>query len=211
MKLVGGDPALDFVNTVGGRSSVGAGTRVRADKLVSYGDLVAFGRHRGILEASVARALVRRARRRPQAARHALRRAISFREALFRTLLAAAREERPGVADLGLVNAEVRAARARETLAPDDGALHWEWQTPAASLDAPLWPVARAAAALLTSDERKHVRPCDGAGCGWLFLDQSRGRRRRWCSMEDCGNLDKVRRFRRRHEGGKGAGQTHPQ
>jgi len=207
MKLVGGDPALDFVNTVGGRVRDGPRTRVRADKLASYGDLVAFGLHRGVLEAAVARALVRRAGRRPQAAREALRRAIAFREALYRTLLAAALEEPPARADLDLVNAEVRASRERETLATNGSALQWEWRSPAESLEAPLWPVARAAAALLTSDERRRVRPCDGEGCGWLFLDRSRGRRRRWCSMEDCGNVDKVRRFRRRHAGGEGTGR----
>ena len=32
--------------------------------------------------------------------------------------------------------------------------------------------------------------------CGWLFLDTSRGGRRRWCSMRVCGNREKVSRHR---------------
>ncbi len=32
--------------------------------------------------------------------------------------------------------------------------------------------------------------------CGWLFLDTSRGGRRRWCSMRTCGNREKVSRHR---------------
>jgi predicted RNA-binding Zn ribbon-like protein len=38
------------------------------------------------------------------------------------------------------------------------------------------------------------IRACDR--CGWLFLDSSRGGRRRWCSMDTCGNREKARRHR---------------
>jgi predicted RNA-binding Zn ribbon-like protein len=34
-----------------------------------------------------------------------------------------------------------------------------------------------------------------------MFLDTSRGRRRRWCRMGVCGNVSKVRRFRDRQRG----------
>lgn len=35
--------------------------------------------------------------------------------------------------------------------------------------------------------------------CGWLFVDQSKGRRRRWCSMAICGTSEKVKAFHRRN------------
>jgi predicted RNA-binding Zn ribbon-like protein len=38
------------------------------------------------------------------------------------------------------------------------------------------------------------VRACNR--CGWLFLDSSRGGRRRWCSMSTCGNREKASRHR---------------
>ncbi|WP_166347460.1 CGNR zinc finger domain-containing protein [Phytoactinopolyspora limicola] len=38
------------------------------------------------------------------------------------------------------------------------------------------------------------VRTCDR--CGWFFIDTSRGRRRRWCSMKTCGNQAKAARYR---------------
>ncbi|ADB53553.1 CGNR zinc finger domain-containing protein [Conexibacter woesei] len=41
----------------------------------------------------------------------------------------------------------------------------------------------------------ERVRAC--ARCGWLFLDSSRGGRRRWCSMSTCGNREKASRHRR--------------
>ncbi|MGV9376286.1 CGNR zinc finger domain-containing protein [Nonomuraea sp. NPDC003707] len=41
---------------------------------------------------------------------------------------------------------------------------------------------------------RDRIRAC--GRCGWLFLDSSRGGRRRWCSMNICGNREKARRHR---------------
>ncbi|GAA5156166.1 CGNR zinc finger domain-containing protein [Pseudonocardia eucalypti] len=41
----------------------------------------------------------------------------------------------------------------------------------------------------------ERVRSC--GRCGWLFLDSSRGGRRRWCSMSTCGNREKATRHRR--------------
>ncbi|MEV0611814.1 ABATE domain-containing protein [Nonomuraea sp. NPDC050404] len=38
------------------------------------------------------------------------------------------------------------------------------------------------------------IRAC--GRCGWLFLDSSRGGRRRWCTMSICGNREKARRHR---------------
>ncbi len=38
-----------------------------------------------------------------------------------------------------------------------------------------------------------------GAACDWLFVDRSRGRRRKWCDMETCGNRAKAARHYRRH------------
>ncbi|WP_395311427.1 CGNR zinc finger domain-containing protein [Mycobacterium sp. AMU20-3851] len=54
--------------------------------------------------------------------------------------------------------------------------------------------LAVAALQLLLHPPEPKVRACDG--CGWLFIDTSRGRRRRWCSMKTCGNVHKVARHR---------------
>jgi len=43
------------------------------------------------------------------------------------------------------------------------------------------------------------------AGCGWLFLDTSRGHARRWCSMNACGVRDKMRRYHQRQANVTGA------
>ena len=63
-----------------------------------------------------------------------------------------------------------------------------------------LWPVARSAADLLTSDDLGRVRECAGERCNWLFIDRSKNHSRRWCDMQDCGNVAKVRRYRSRKQ-----------
>lgn len=198
MKLVGGDPCLDFVNTVGGRTAEAAQPAVQRDKLNAYADLVAFALHAGLLSVREASGLLRRASSRPREAAAVLDRARLLREALYRTLCALLREERPAHADLTLVGDEVAACRGHEVLEPAGGRLRFAWRDAAGRLDSPLWSVVRAAAALLTSSELERLRQCGGEDCSWLFLDQSRNRSRQWCTMDDCGNLAKVRRFRAR-------------
>ena len=46
--------------------------------------------------------------------------------------------------------------------------------------------------------ERERIKRCPGENCGWLFLDETRNGRRKWCMMETCGNRAKARRNYRR-------------
>ena len=57
--------------------------------------------------------------------------------------------------------------------------------------------IARDAGALLTGDLRR-VKRCPSHDCLWLFHDDSKNLSRRWCAMDDCGTLAKVRRYRAR-------------
>jgi predicted RNA-binding Zn ribbon-like protein len=74
----------------------------------------------------------------------------------------------------------------------------WVWVGIEDDLTGFLWPVARAAAELLTSGQVVRLRECAGDPCGWLFLDLSKNGSRRWCDMADCGNRAKARRYRER-------------
>ena len=197
MKFVGGRLCLDFTNTVGGRSDV-----VLRDKLRAYGDLLRFARLSGSLPAAGARRLAHAARSHPARAAAAFRRALELREALFRIFRASIDHgnmdrRRPAARDLETLATELSTARRHERLALAGGIYLWTWDDEAA-LDRVLWPVARSAGELLTSHELGKLRLCAGEECGWLFLDTSRNHSRRWCDMKDCGNRDKVRRFRRK-------------
>ncbi|MFJ6749674.1 CGNR zinc finger domain-containing protein [Streptomyces sp. NPDC091266] len=110
---------------------------------------------------------------------------------------------RAGDADLALLNgiAEAAAPPAVRAVRATDGTL-------ARALPAPpdcaglLAVVARDAVGLLTDTvARGRLRQCEGESCSLLYLDTSRGRRRRWCSSEVCGNRERVARHRRRTAG----------
>ena len=79
------------------------------------------------------------------------------------------------------------------------------WDEEGEPLDRPLWPVVVSAAELLADCDRPPVRVCCAGAegrCTWLFVDESRNRTRRWCSMKDCGNRAKARRhYERVHKG----------
>lgn len=55
---------------------------------------------------------------------------------------------------------------------------------------------------LLSGSDLARVRRC--AGCSLLFLDRSPPGRRRWCSMDSCGNREKTARYRRTRAAGSG-------
>ncbi len=57
-------------------------------------------------------------------------------------------------------------------------------------------PIFQAGYKLLISLDRNHIKEC--SNCGWLFLDISKNKKRRWCNMKTCGNEVKARKFYRK-------------
>jgi predicted RNA-binding Zn ribbon-like protein len=66
-----------------------------------------------------------------------------------------------------------------------------------------LGSVAEAAADLLSRTDIHLVRRCGNPECVLYFYDTTRNHRRQWCAMGTCGNLMKVRAFRKRHRKGR--------
>jgi predicted RNA-binding Zn ribbon-like protein len=201
LKLLGGRLSLDFVNTADWHASDHP-----VEFLTSYSDLVAWSQHVGILTDHQAQRLLKQAARRPGDASAVLERAITLREAIYRIFSAISRGPPPQAADLATFNVELSGALAQSRIVSTAEGFTWDWADAEDALDWMLWPVAHDAAGLLTSEELDRVGQCADDRCGWLFLDTSRNRSRRWCSMEACGNRAKVRRHYerkravRRHE-----------
>jgi len=61
-----------------------------------------------------------------------------------------------------------------------------------------LLPVAEAIAELLCHDSLSRIHRCGNDACVLWFYDRTKAQRRRWCSMEVCGNQAKVNAFRER-------------
>ncbi|MEZ2330011.1 ABATE domain-containing protein [Mesorhizobium sp. RCC_202] len=71
-----------------------------------------------------------------------------------------------------------------------------KWRTP----EALLLPVGEALAGFVCTEDFSHVKACEGPACTLLFVDRTRGHRRRWCSMAACGNRAKQAAHRHRHK-----------
>ncbi|KUO01078.1 CGNR zinc finger domain-containing protein [Streptomyces caeruleatus] len=100
---------------------------------------------------------------------------------------------------LARVNDIARAAPpAPRAVRAEDGTLVRQLDHPP-ECAALLGALARDALELLTDPlARAGLRECEGDNCPIVYVDTSRGRRRRWCSSEVCGNRERVARHRRR-------------
>ncbi|MGP4024653.1 CGNR zinc finger domain-containing protein [Actinomadura sp. 3N407] len=121
--------------------------------------------------------------------------ARNLRDALFRVVLAHLHSDPYPPGDLKTLN----KAAARPALAPaitPTGERQWAGTPTGTHL---LATVAQDAIELLTGPSAHRIRTCAGENCQLVYVDTSRPGRRRWCSMEHCGNLHKVRALRSRH------------
>jgi predicted RNA-binding Zn ribbon-like protein len=133
---------------------------------------------------------VQEAAQRPEPAAAVLATALRLRAALGRILTA---PEAAAAEDLAVMNAVLARAPTRTGLAATKAGFAWA-MTETDPLEQPLWPVVWDAAELLVSGRAGRVGSCSDPDCAWVFLDTSRNRSRRWCSMADCGNRHKARR-----------------
>lgn len=195
MRMVGGHPCLDFVNTVDSR-----GERWGPDLWRTYADLIDWAQRAEVIDEDVRGKLLAAASRRPAAARTALDRAKMLREAVYALLYAEASDRPVPASELKSLNEFVTRAMSKRSLKLHANRPTWGW-TDSNDLDAVSYRVAFAASEFIVSAaDRRPVRECTGPNCGWLFLDTSRGGRRRWCSDETCGTHSRVRRFRNKLE-----------
>lgn len=193
-EYVGGDPALDLVNTVDW-TSVGRTN----ERLTDYPALLAWAVGAGVVSPAHAERLRRAAAGRPREAQTAHQLALRVRgllHAIFGTL----EDGGPPPAALRELNLLLAEALGRLALRRDERdttrRLRWDWTDKERRLDSVLWPVLRGAAELLTSEEADRIRICAGPDCGWMYVDRSRNGFRRWCQMRTCGTREKSRRRR---------------
>ena len=119
-----------------------------------------------------------------------------LRGALIGIFHALAEQRTPAAGYLAVLNEELAEARAAERLVSAGSGYGVEDAAPQL-IDRFRHAIARDAAALLTGDLRR-VKRCPSHDCLWLFHDDSKNLSRRWCAMDDCGTLEKVRRYRGR-------------
>ncbi|GAB7069536.1 CGNR zinc finger domain-containing protein [Mycobacterium hodleri] len=117
-----------------------------------------------------------------------------LREAVYRLVRAA-------MAGTSLVGADVTLVNewaVRPDLAPQLRGTGRSWTSVGDPVEAAMASLARDAVELLTASPRERIKECAHPDCSLLFVDDSQSGRRRWCSMERCGNRAKIAQYRRR-------------
>lgn len=191
-KYVGGDPALDLVNTVDWTD-----TGTRRDRLTTYDRLADWAEGAGIVRPEVARHLRQAVEADPDRGREAVEEARGVRAVLrdaFREI--ALREE--SKSGLEALSQLLSTTLPRLRLEASGSEVVYSWHEWGENPSCLLWPVIFSGADLLTSAEAGRVGMCPADGCGWMFVDRSRNGMRKWCEMATCGTAAKNRRRRRR-------------
>ncbi|MBT0770263.1 CGNR zinc finger domain-containing protein [Kineosporia sp. J2-2] len=185
VSLIGGHPALDLVNTVSWRLDPAR----RTDRLATHDDLITWSTRAALIETACYTGLSLPS---PKSAERTLTRVRALRENAYLALCdhLAGRPVDAGVLDTlrAALSSALRGAPAapafplRLAVRPTDAT-----QIPDA-IEASLFD-------LFVLQDLARLRECQGTGCGWLYLDRSRNRSRRWCSSTDCGNRHRVHQF----------------
>jgi len=179
-RFVGGRPSLDLVATLGKR---------HADPVERLPDGAAAATwlvHSGVLSTQA----------HPTVTPRQLADLRTVREVINRLVRATMAGRRLGRSDVAALN----AAAARPGLVPTlvrPGVMQLTWGS-GDPVDVGTSHIARDAVTLLADESTHRIKECANPDCSLLFLDDSQSLRRRWCSMDRCGNLAKIHAYRRR-------------
>jgi predicted RNA-binding Zn ribbon-like protein len=120
--------------------------------------------------------------------------ALALRETIHRLFDAVAQGKAPAGRDFEALNAALAAAPARKALKREKDGYDWDLDMRSGTALALLAPVLWSAGDLLAGARLAKVRRCANPECLYLFIDESRAGRRRWCTMSSCGNRAKAKR-----------------
>ncbi|PYP41914.1 MAG: hypothetical protein DMD43_04740 [Gemmatimonadetes bacterium] len=194
--------AIAFNNTVAWES----GGPVN-DRLGGFTALVEWARASGLLRAGEAEAIRRREGKEPWRTAAVLAQARELRAVGHAILSALARGKPPGEMALRAFNQALALGTPSLGLEVRGGRLGWVHVSEVAA-ETILHRLAWGMALFLTSPELDRLGLCANAECGWLFLDTTKNRSRRWCSMAECGSRAKARRHYARKKAKPGPGRA---
>jgi predicted RNA-binding Zn ribbon-like protein len=187
LPLLAGRLSLDFVNS----------TPPNAE--LSWERLIQFLQTTNIVSSERGAQLLRFPQSDPQAAEALLLKARRLASALRRVFAAMLRKQRIAAEWIEPVNEILRITEGHDELVGQDGLWRIEFIGREGGLDWLLAAAARSGAEIIAEGARARLRHCANPQCGLFFYDNSRTRRRRWCSMAVCGNRSKVAAFARKH------------
>jgi predicted RNA-binding Zn ribbon-like protein len=184
---IGGHLALDFCNTAGEHLADSPD-----EKLLEWESFIRWAVQIGLIAPETYTELLRHP--------SPIGKIVQLREAIYRIGLAIARSQTVPPRDLLAIRDQAKTSKP--PVATSGDGLRWRPDPPRASVQLRAI-LASDALSLFCSPRSSRIGICEGGQCGWLFIDESRGKRRRWCDMKDCGNKEKARRYYQQQHQGK--------
>ncbi len=102
--------------------------------------------------------------------------------------------------DIKIINTALKNKDHQTVLAIKDKTLYLEQETKAKTPLSALAEIALQAAEILTDGTHERIKSCSNEECILMFHDTSKSGRRRWCSMEICGNRAKASKHYHTHK-----------
>ncbi|MFE5794856.1 CGNR zinc finger domain-containing protein [Streptomyces sp. NPDC056503] len=180
---IAGDRMLDLVNTVAWR----LGGPERVESLKTFSDVIDWCVESDLLGTDEAGALRELAGRDGAAAERERQQVVQAREKVYGALFS---DDAEAAADLARM---YRTAIAAAELVHAGG--RWQWQDRDTDLRLPRNRIVRGLVALTQRDDLDRLHQCEDATCGWVYLDTSPRRNRRWCDTKDCGDRNRSRAY----------------
>src|ERR1700722_6368132 len=190
---IGGALCLDFTNTASWEED-----RQTTEHLNDFADLVRWCTKAVFVRQASAATFVGEPEEKTAEAAAILAKAKELRATLYRIFMALSRREFPVAGDLQLLNEALAQAPLRLVVRREKDQFLSERKAGGTKFAKLVGPVVWSAAELLTSGKIDQVKCCASETCGWLFLDNTKNHRRRWCDMADCGSHAKARRYYRK-------------
>jgi predicted RNA-binding Zn ribbon-like protein len=191
--LLGGRLSVDFVNT----------TPPNAE--LSWERLIQFLNLTNIVSVERGAQLLGLPQIDPQAADALLLKARRLIISLRKAFMAMIRKQRIAGEWIEPINEILRITEGHDELVGQDSIWKIEFVAREGGLDWLLAAIARSGAEIIAEGIQVRLRLCADPHCGLFFYDDSRTRRRRWCSMALCGNRSKVAAFARKHTSARSA------
>jgi len=184
------ETAFDFLNTLELEDDA------LVERLTSLDDAADWLTSHGVIRD---RAALDRSARTRESRADALARLITARTALRDVAHAVAHERAPEPAAIDIVNRTLASRERIELIAANDGVRlgHSHLGDP---VDDAMARIAEPIVREIGAGHDDRIRVCANDTCRWLFYDESRAGRRRWCDMATCGNQAKARRHRERQK-----------
>ena len=189
LKLVGGHPSLDLLNTVKYR-----GRADPQDRLGCFEDIANWAALAGLIDDSETQTLDDMAKENPVRANNIYLDICRFRENLRQAL--SSEIDLSDLQKLAVKKVEKAIEELRPTVLIDIKSRTLSRRFPIRQLDDLKNRLVQSTAELMELIPTPKIGVCAADDCDWLFIDRSKAKRRRWCDTKTCGNRARVRQFR---------------